>query len=290
MSSDERESGEICVVTGANSGVGKSASRLLAASGATVVMLCRDRQRGAAAQAEIQQHADGSTVHLHLADLASLDAARSAGEALRAQFQRIDVLVNNAGAFRARREITVDGFEMTFAVNHLAHFLLTYTLLEPLKAAAGRVINVSSEAHRSGKLRRRPLEEIIRGAGRYNGWTAYQDSKLANVLFTFELARRLGESGGVTTNALHPGVLATRIWNQNADPVSLLMRLFKPLMGRPSRGGKAVARLAADPELEGVTGKYYKVLVESPAADAAHDIELARELWELSAELTGVAP
>jgi NAD(P)-dependent dehydrogenase (short-subunit alcohol dehydrogenase family) len=277
-----------CVVTGANSGVGKAASRLLAVGGANVVMVCRDRRRGEAAQAEIRRRASGSDVLLYIADLSSLAAVRTVAEKLRSQFDRIDVLVNNAGVYRARREITDEGFERTLAVNHLAHFLLTHLLLEPLKAAAGRVINVSSEAHRSGDLTSKPLEQIIRGEGRYRGLQAYSDSKLANVLFTFELARRLENGAGVTTNALHPGVLATRIWNQNADPASLFMRVFKPFLGRPARGGEAVVRLATDPELEGVTGRYFKQHVELPASDAALDGDLAARLWDLSGELTGV--
>jgi NAD(P)-dependent dehydrogenase (short-subunit alcohol dehydrogenase family) len=252
-------------------------------------MVCRDRRRGEAAQAEIRRQASDSEVTLHIADLASLAAVRTLAEELRAQFDRVDVLVNNAGVWRARREMTDEGFEKTFAVNHLAHFLLTHLLLEPLKAAGGRVVNVSSEAHRGGDLTRRPLEEIVRGEGRFRGLQAYSDSKLANVLFTFELARRIDGSAGITTNALHPGVLATGIWNQNASPVSLFMRVFKPFLGRPKRGGEAVLRLAADPELEGVTGRYFNQLVQSTASDAAHDVDLAERLWNLSGELTGVS-
>ncbi len=279
--------GKICVVTGANSGVGLSACRLLAASGAHVVMLCRDRQRGEAARRDIERHAaKGAEVELELADLASLEDVRRAGERLRSRFARLDVLVNNAGVYRARREITPDGFERTMAVNHLGHFLLTQLLLEPLKTAAGRVINVSSEAHRGGNLTRSPLEEIFRGTSAYQGFQAYSDSKLANVLFTFELARRLDHASAVTVNALHPGVLATRIWNQNANPVSLFMRVMKPFLGRPRRGGAAVARLAGDSSLRPVTGRYFKELDEVPAAQAAHDEGLASRLWRLSVELT----
>jgi NAD(P)-dependent dehydrogenase (short-subunit alcohol dehydrogenase family) len=251
-------------------------------------MVCRNRRRGEKARANIRRRTSNPEIQLHIADLASLDAVRALAESIRARFHRIDILVNNAGVWRARREITSDGFERTMAVNHLAHFLLTQLLLESLKAAAGRVVNVSSEAHRSGKLSRRPLASIIRGEGRFSGLQAYSDSKLANVLFTFELARRLDGAAGVTTNALHPGVLATRIWNQNLSPVSLFMRPFKPFMGRPMRGGEAVLRLAADPSLEGVTGRYFNKMEESDASDAAHDADLAARLWELSAELTGV--
>ncbi len=280
--------GCICVVTGANSGVGRSTCRLMAARGAHVVLVCRDRRRGEAARVEIQRHgAQGAEVELELADLASLEEVRRAAERLRSRFGKLDVLINNAGVYRARREITADGFERTMAVNHLGHFLLTHLLLEPLKAAAGRVIIVSSEAHRGGDLTRRPLEEIFRGEGVYRGFQAYSDSKLANVLFTFELARRLDNASGVTVNALHPGVLATRIWNQNANPVSLFMRAMKPFLGSPRRGGAAVLRLAGDPSLREVSGRYFKEKDEVSAALAAHDEDLAARLWQSSIDLTG---
>ncbi len=279
--------GKTCIVTGANSGVGKAASQLLAARGATVVMVCRDRRRGESEQAAIRRATGNSDVQLEKADLACFAEVRRAGEALNARFDRIDVLVNNAGVYRAQREITTDGYEMTHAVNHLAHFLLTHLLLDSLRAAGGRVITVSSEAHRGGDLTQRPLEAILRGEVAYRGFQAYSDSKLANVLFTFELARRL-ENARVTANALHPGVLATRIWNQNKNLVSLFMRACKPFLGRPRRGGEAVFLLAAGRQLNGVTGRYFNRLDDAQAVEAAYDRDLARRLWELSAELTGV--
>ena len=276
-------SNKICIVTGANSGVGKAACERLAELGATVVMVCRSHERGEAALAEIRARTGSRSLQLRIADLASLEQVRRLGFTLRGDFASIDVLINNAGVYRSRREITKDGFERTMAVNHLAHFLFTHLLLEPLKAASGRVVNVSSEGHRSGKLNRAPLEAILRGGVRYSGLQAYSDSKLANVLFTFELARRFGPA--ITANALHPGVLATRIWNQNYNALSLFMRLFKPFMRSPRVGGDAVVRLATDPALDQVS-KYFEKQEESRAADSAHDAELARLLWEVSAELT----
>ena len=168
------------------------------------------------------------------------------------------------------------------ATNHVGHFRLTLRLLDRLKAGEGRVVNVSSDGHRRGNLRRAPLERILRGEVRYRSFQAYCDSKLANVLFTHELVRRYGDDG-ITSNALHPGTLSTRIWNQNRNPASLLMRLFKPFMGEPEVGGRAVFRLAADPDLVDVTGRYFNVEEETRAAPQAYDEELARELWELSA-------
>jgi len=171
------------------------------------------------------------------------------------------------------------------ATNHLGPFLLTNLLLERLKAARGRIVNVSSQVHHSGDLRRAPLEAIIRGDDWKGGLKAYSDSKLANVLFTFELARRCGRWGG-TANALHPGVLATRIWNKSASPISVLMRLFKPMMKSPSVGGRAVFRLAADPDLAKTTGRYFNVETEARAQPLAYDEDLARNLWETSERLT----
>ncbi len=171
------------------------------------------------------------------------------------------------------------------ATNHVGHFLLTLELLPLLCGRGGRVVNVSSESHRSGNLRRAPLEDLLRGRGRFSGMRAYSDSKLANVLFTFELARRHGAEG-IRANAVHPGLLATRIWNQNNDVLSLLVRLFKPLMGRPRVGGRAVYRLLAEPEFQSLSGRYFKGNRETRAAAQAYDRALARDLWEMSAQIT----
>ena len=173
----------VCVVTGANSGVGKSAATLLAERGATVHMICRNRRKGEAALAEIQRKANRSAVSLYIADLSSPAAVRAVAKEL-SELDRIDLLVNNAGVYRARREVSEDGFEMTMSVNHLAHYLPTHVLLDRIAAANGQVINVSSESHRNGDLKRSPLESILRGEGRYSGLKAYSDSKLANVLGT----------------------------------------------------------------------------------------------------------
>jgi len=276
------------VVTGANSGVGRSAAELLAAAGASVIMVCRSEERGRAALEAAWNKSSDSRVRLEVADLSSLSSVRELASRLRDRAGPIDVLVNNAGLYKARREMTEDGFEMTMAVNHLGHFVLTHQLLEQLAEAGGRVISVSSDGHRSGDLRRARLEDILTGRVPFKGLQAYADSKLANVLFAFELSRRLSQPG-VTSVALHPGVLATRIWNQNLDPLSLMMRLFKPFMKRPLTGGRAVCRLAVECSADAVDGRYFHVEKESTAADQAYDQELAEELWNVSARLTGVA-
>ena len=280
--------GVIAVVTGANSGVGLAATRLLAEAGVGVTLVCRSRERGGTARAEVATRATGEAPALEITDLSRLDDVRGLAGRLADRHERIDILVNNAAVWRARREISPDGYEVTLATNHLGHFVLTGLLLERLRSGRGRIVNVSSEAHRNADIRRAGLETIIRGDAWAGGRRAYSDSKLANVLFTNELVRRHGGSG-ITANALHPGVLATRIWNQNLSPASIVMRLFKPLLGSPETGGKAVFRLSADPALESVTGRYFKVEHEvGTSADAADD-GLAVELWDLSGRLTGLA-
>ncbi len=276
----------IFVVTGANSGVGKSATRSLATRGARVVMVCRSRERGEAALDKIRRQTGNDRLELRVADLAELDQVRHLGAGLAEDLDHLDGLVNNAGVVRAKREITVDGFERTMATNHLAHFLLTALLLDRLAAAGGRVVHVSSQAHRSGKLSRAPLESILRGDIRYRGLQAYSDSKLANILFSNELARRY--RGRITSNALHPGVLATHIWNQNKTLGSLIAAAFKPVMGSPDVGGRATARLAADAQLASVSGRYFDGEQQVEPAPDALDPDLAARLWQTSAELTGV--
>jgi NAD(P)-dependent dehydrogenase (short-subunit alcohol dehydrogenase family) len=278
--------GRVAVVTGANSGVGRSTSELLAEAGARVVMVCRNQGRGEEALAAVRRLSSDDRVQLEIADLSSFESVRALAARLSDRLDRIEMLVNNAGVFRARREISVDGFEVTMATNHLGHQLLTSLLLDGLCRGGARIVNVSSDGHRRGDLRRAPLEEILRGDLPYSGIRAYGDSKLANILFTFELMRRYG-SEGITANALHPGVLATRIWNQNRSPLSLLLVLFKPLMGRPAVGGRAVFRLASDPSLGESGGSYFNVEEEARAAAQAYDVDLASELWDTSTRLIG---
>jgi NAD(P)-dependent dehydrogenase (short-subunit alcohol dehydrogenase family) len=272
-------SGMRVVVTGANSGVGRSTAELLAAAGASLVMVCRTEERGRAALEAVRRRSSVSNVQLELADLSSLSSVRDLAARLRDRVGPIDVLVNNAGVYRARREVSEDGFEMTMAVNHLGHFLLTNLLVQQFVEAGGLVISVSSDGHRGGDLKRASVEDILRGRVPFSGF---------NVLFAFELSRRTGHAG-LAAAALHPGVLSTRIWHQNLDPLSLMMRAFKPLMNRPSTGGKAVCRLVVDCAAADVDGRYFHVEKESKAADQAYDRELAQELWDESARLTGMA-
>lgn len=278
----------IAVVTGANAGIGRSTTELLALAGWRVVMVSRDRERGEKAVAAVRELVGADRVELEIADMSSGESVRALAGRLTDRLDHLDALINNAGVYRARRERTSDGLEVTMATNHVGHFRLTIELLELLRAGEGRVVNVSSDGHRRGNLRRAPLERILRGEGRYRSFQAYCDSKLANVLFTHELVRRHG-GDGIASNALHPGTLSTRIWNQNHNPASLMMRIFKPFMAKPGVGGRAVFRLAADPDLAGVTGRYFNVEEEARAARQAYDEDLASELWELSTGFLGRA-
>jgi NAD(P)-dependent dehydrogenase (short-subunit alcohol dehydrogenase family) len=277
---------KVCVITGASSGIGYEATLALARDGVRVVMVCRNRQRGETARNRLVRIVSEAQVDLMIADLSSLRQVRALTSDLIATHRKIDVLVNNAGVYRGRPEMSEDGFERTLAVNHLAHFLLTNLLLPPLRAGNARIITVSSGSHRLAKLKRKPLDQIIKSVGDYSGVQAYADSKLANLLFSFELARR---EPHLTAIALHPGMLSTRIWNQNNNLLSLMMRLGKPFMERPAVGGERIRCLSTAPEFATATGRFYNRDREAQAAIAAYDRKLAAQLWILSEELTDPA-
>jgi retinol dehydrogenase-12 len=276
--------GRVCVVTGASSGIGKETARQLARRGATVVMICRDRERGLAAQAEVGREAS-CPPRLLLADLLSFAEIRRVATEVRALFPALHVLVNNAGAIFGHRELTVDGQERTFALNHLAYFLLTGELLDALRRGApARVVNVASAAHRVGSIHFADLSL----ARCYTPFRAYSQSKLANILFTRELARRL-EGSGVTANCLHPGTIATNFGQSGSRPFALLVRLARPFLPGPVRGAETSVHLAASPEGARVTGQYFVRCRVATPSRRARDPELARRLWEVSEEICGVS-
>jgi NAD(P)-dependent dehydrogenase (short-subunit alcohol dehydrogenase family) len=279
--------GKVCVITGANSGVGFEAASSMAALGARVVLVCRSRARGKAAIEAIRASTPSAELRLQVVDLSSFAQVRGLAKDLTEDFPTIDVLVNNAGVYRARLEHTEDGFERTMTVNHLSHFLLTHLLLRRLLSSDwGRIVNVASRAHRRGRLTVDNLEGVLRGRGRYDGWKAYSDSKLANILFSRELANRF-ETSELSTCSMHPGVLATGLWSQNTNTVSLLMRLVQPLLGRASIGGDAVTFLAQEPA-EAVHGKYFDKTRAVEPRPMGRDDGLARRLWELSLAAVGL--
>ncbi len=271
------------VVTGANSGVGFEATRILASQGHDVILLCRSPERGARAVARIREESPDAALTVVECDLGSFESVRSAATEVRERVPSPRALINNAGVYRATLERTTDGFERTMGVNHLGHFLLTRCLEPTLRGARTRIINVASKAHENGRLHRRPLPEILTGPDDYRGFGAYSDSKLANVLFTRELARRWE----TTVVAVHPGLLATAIWDRNRTWAMRLVRLVKPLMGRPATGGQAVARLVTAPDEDLPSGGYFDRAARSEPTLPNRGDELAGELWDLSAEVTG---
>lgn len=287
MTTNGSMQGRVCLITGASGGIGKETAVALAKLGATVVMVSRDSERGEAALSEVRQRSGGrDNVQLVLADLASLQAVRSLASEYRQRHQRLHVLVNNAGALNSQLSLTKDGFEMTFGVNHLAHFLLTNLLLDLLKTSApSRIVNVSSSAHTRGTID----FDGLHGERKYSGIAAYGQSKLANVLFTYELARRL-DGAGVTANSLHPGVVRTGFGHNNSGIWGALFSVFhtvaRPFLLTPEQGAQTSIYLASSPDVEGVTGKYFAKSKQTQSSDLSHDTELAQRLWQVSEELT----
>jgi NAD(P)-dependent dehydrogenase (short-subunit alcohol dehydrogenase family) len=278
--------GKICMVTGANSGIGKATALELAQMGATVVMVCRDRARGEQARSEITTTSRNNAVDLLLADLSSQQSIRQLVEHFQHHYTHLHVLINNAGAaFTGRRRETVDGLEMTFAVNYLAPFLLTNLLLDMLKASApARIVNVSSAAHKSGSMQMDDLQ----AEKLYRPMRTYPQAKLAVVLFTYELARRL-QGTGVTANCLHPGFVATNFAQSDGGPaVRLLVKLLGSFGTSPQEGAQTSIYLASSPEVEGVTGKYFVKSIPRRSAAISYDESLQRQLWEQSAKLVNV--
>ena len=278
--------GRVCMVTGATSGIGRAAARALAGLGAELVLLGRDRGRGEETARWIQRETGNTKVDLLLADLSSqAEVSRAAREFLGAG-RPLHVLLNNAGVILRRRSETVDGIESTFAVNHLAYFLLTNLLLERLKQSEpARVVNVASGAHRMARGGIRFDDPGFRDG--YSAMRVYGHSKLANILFTRELARRL-EGTRVTANCIHPGFVASNFAKNNGPLEALLMTLGRPFARSPERGADTAVWLCASPEVEGRSGGYWFDRRESRPSAAGSNDEDARRLWDLSARMTGL--
>ena len=275
---------KICMVTGATSGIGKVTARELAQQGATVVVVGRSMQKSVATVNQIKEQTGNPSVQFMLADLSSQKDIRQLAEEFKSQYQRLDVLVNNAGAIMLSQKQSVDGIEMTFALNHLDYFLLTNLLLDTLKSSApARIINVSSGAHNGVEINFGDLQN----RQRYKGYQAYSRSKLGNLLFTYELARRL-EGTGVTVNALHPGLVATNLLKNNGVFGHLLKFLLGLTGVSAEEGAQTSVYLATSPEVEGVTGQYFINRKAVESSKASYDTTAASRLWKMSAELTGL--
>lgn len=252
--------------------------------GATVLLAGRDRGRGEAVVTEIRR--GGGTAEFLQADFASLRTVRALAAEVRSRHSRLDVLLNNAGAVNAERRLTSDGFEQTFAVNHLATFLLTEELRSLLVASApARIVTVSSEAHRM--LKKLDFDNL-QGERSYKGFRAYAISKLANILFTYELDRQL-RGTGVTANCLHPGTVRTGIWGAARGVLRLLTLAVQPFMISAERGAQPLVKLTSDPAYAGVSGRYFLKEKEAPSSPLSYDTQIATRIWETSAKLIAMA-
>jgi NAD(P)-dependent dehydrogenase (short-subunit alcohol dehydrogenase family) len=272
----------LAVITGTTHGIGRVTSRALAHAGYSVVMLCRDVVAAAAVRAEIDARVADADIHVVRCDLSSLESVREAAGAVRREFGRIGLLINNAGIVTTRHRMSVDGFELTFATNHLGPYLLTKLLLDRM-SAGGRIINVASRAHYRGRL---DLDGIRNPRARYRAAAAYAQSKLANVLHTFALARRLVGTA-VTVNCLHPGVVATNLlprWLRAIKP------LLSPVIFDEERGAETTLYLALSDAVAATSGAYFdEHQVPQAASDAANDVALQEALWEASERWVGGA-
>jgi NAD(P)-dependent dehydrogenase (short-subunit alcohol dehydrogenase family) len=276
--------GKVCVVTGATSGIGKAAATALAGMGSQVVLVGRDRGRAEAAATEIGA-AGTVPPKVEIADLASMEQVRALAGRL-AALERIDVLINNAGLVLGERRVTNDGFEYVFAVNHLAPFLLTNLLLPKLTGSApARAVTVTSDAHSNAKL---DLDDPGQEHG-WNSWRSYANSKLANILFTRELARRL-DGTGVTANCAHPGVVRTGFGRESKPLLRLGVAIARPFFLSPERGADTIVYLASSPDVADETGGYYVKRQRREPSAAARDDETARRLWDISEKMTGLTP
>ncbi len=273
--------GKTVLITGANVGIGKATALELARLGARVILVCRDLAKGMAAQAEIVQMTGNSAIDLLQCDLASLaDIRRLAGEVL-TRYDRLDVLINNAAVIVQQRQVTPDGLELQFAVNHLAYFLLTNLLLDLLKGSpSARIINVASDAHYWARL---DLDDLQAEKSAYKGTRIYQKTKLANILFTYELARRL-QGSSVTVNCLHPGVIATKLVLDYTGLPYVLAAVSRFFFGSPEKGAETSIYLATSPAVASVSGQYFRRRRAVKSSSASYDPDIARRLWEISVQ------
>jgi len=279
--------GKQVLLTGASRGIGRATALALAKQGANLSLLVRNRELGEKVIEEIRaapaRTGTKSRIDLFVGDLSSMKDIRQVAAEFLKKHDRLDVLINNAGAINMDREVTADGYERTFATNHLAYFLLTELLLDVIKKSApARIINVSSEAHRGASL---DFDDLMFDKHGYSGFGAYGKSKLANILFTRELAKKL-EGSKVTVNALHPGVIASGFGRNNKGVFGFVMRnLAGPFLGSEESGARTTVHLATSPDVEGKTGLYFKSSRESTPTSEARDDAAASRLWQLSEEL-----
>jgi NAD(P)-dependent dehydrogenase (short-subunit alcohol dehydrogenase family) len=276
--------GKVILITGATNGIGLEAARALGRSGARLAIVGRSADK-TNATADLLRRDTGADVTPLIADLSQQADIRALAADFKTRFDRLDVLINNAGAYFNSKQVTADGFEMTFALNHLSYFLLTHLLLDIVKdSAPARIINVSSNAHKFGGID----FDNLQAETRYGGMTAYGQSKLENILFTYELARRL-EGTGVTVNALHPGVVRTGFGKNNGALLTFAMNIFQGISGiSAEQGADTIIYLASSPEVADVSGKYFYKRRAIKSSAVSYDSDAAARLWAISEALTGI--
>lgn len=280
---------KIVLITGANRGIGKETTRALARKGATIVMACRNLEKAEPVGEMVQAESKNPNIQVMPLDLASLESVRNFTQEFKARYQKLNVLINNAGVFCMKREETEEGFELTMGVNHLGHFLLTHELLPLLeKTAEARIINLSSNAHYSADL---DLEDLHFKRRKYSGIKAYGASRLATVFFTQELAERL-KGKDITVNALHPGHVDTSMWDlwgaERKWYQSIINGIIKFFLISAEEGAQTSIYLASSNEVKGITGKYFAKKKMKVASKKCSNIKLQKELWQLSERLTGI--
>lgn len=276
-----KDNSKICIITGATSGIGKETSKALAEKGYTLILPIRDSLKGDTLKDEILEKTPEANLDFRHCNLASLDSIREFSAGFLKDYDRLNLLINNAGIWENKRNESEDIIERNFAVNHLAPFLLTLNLLDVLKnSAPARIVNVSSEAHRQGKMNFNDLEY----KKNFSGFGSYAQSKLANILFTKKLSQKL-KGTGVTVNCLHPGVVSTNLFNKMPE---VLLSIFKMFMVSPEKGAQTSIYLATSPEVEGVSGEYFsKSKIKKPASQALRQ-DTADQLWSVSEKYVGL--
>lgn len=272
---------KIILITGATNGIGLVTARELAKMGAQIVIVSRSAEKCALVADEIKRETGNTKIEYIAADLSTHAGTQKVAHEFKKRHTRLDVLVNNAGAFFTSRQLSADGIEMTWALNHLSYFILTVLLLDTLKASGpARIVNVSSDTHQNGKIN---FDDLQMEKG-YSPMAAYSQSKLANILFTYELARKL-EGTKVTTNALHPGLVSTGFNKNNGALMKFAMTLLTPFARSPQEGAQTSIYLASSPQVDGVTGKYFDNSKAVPSAPASYNRATAERLWQTSLEM-----
>ena len=273
--------GKVCLVTGATDGIGKVSARVLAELGAKVIIVGRNPEKSAIVLAELRSISGNENIDLLMADLAVMQEVRDLAEQVISRYDRIDVLLNNAGGYFTKHEITSDGLEMTFALNHMSYFLLTNKLMELLKySAPARIVNVSSDAHYGVDME----FENLNGEQEYKAWKAYQKSKLANVLFTYELLKKV--PGNITVNCLHPGFVATNFGHNNGGFFGPVLKIAQRISAiDPEEGAKTSIFLCSAPEVKGVSGKYFYKCQPKTSSRESRNMDTGKRLWQISSDI-----